>query len=125
MDVDSFKTFEVDKLNVISLDYNLQAGAFSRWPLNLLHTNFICGFYNILFISMYTFFFENRLLIVHIIRVQYNKLQFGLRISSIEASKQKLGIATLLYVYIKTYSKKKTPMSEYFLKSEVIQSVFQ
>ncbi len=30
MDVDSFNTFEVDKLNVIALDYKMPAGAFSK-----------------------------------------------------------------------------------------------
>jgi len=31
MDVDSFNTFEVDKLNVIALDYDMPAGAFSKY----------------------------------------------------------------------------------------------
>ena len=31
MDVDSFKTYEVDRLNVLALDYGMQAGAFSRY----------------------------------------------------------------------------------------------
>ena len=30
MDVDSFNTFEVDKVNVIALDYDMPAGAFSK-----------------------------------------------------------------------------------------------
>ena len=34
-----------------------------------------------------------------------NKLQFGIRTSSIDASKQKLRISTAIYVYNKTYSK--------------------
>ena len=31
MDVDSFKTYEVDRLNVLALDYGMQAGAFSKY----------------------------------------------------------------------------------------------
>ena len=51
-------------------------------------------------------FFNSKLLKPLIsIECKYNKLQFGLRITFIEVSKQKLRITTSLYVYNKTYSK--------------------
>ena len=40
---------------------------------------------------------------------KYKKLLFGIGISSIEVSKQKLPITTSLYVYNKTYSKEIYP----------------
>ena len=40
---------------------------------------------------------------------KYNKLQFGIRISSIEARKQKIHISTALYVNNKTYNKEIHP----------------
>ena len=56
----------------------------------------------------------------------YNKLQFRVRISSFEVSKQKLRIALSLYDYNKTYDKEIHPArSDSFLKSEGIHSVFQ
>ena len=54
---------------------------------------------------------------------KYNKLQFGLRISSIEASKQKLLISTAFYAYNKT-SARNLSRSDSF-KSKRIKSVSQ
>ena len=66
-------------------------------------------FYND-YIYAYNFFSKKKLFKLFIsLEFKYNKLQFGLGISSIEVSKQKLCISTSLYVYNQTYSKEIHP----------------
>ena len=70
-------------------------------------------------------FLKNRLFTQFItLECKYNKLQFGLRISSIEVSKQKLHISTQWQVCNKT-PEGNPSRSNSFLKINWIQSVFQ
>ena len=63
----------------------------------------------IIFIAI-TFFPTNKLFkLFRSIEFKHNKLQFGIRISSIEVSKQKLRISTAHFVYNKTYRKEIHP----------------
>ena len=72
------------------------------WPLT-------CGFYNN-YIHNSSLFFNIKLFKLFIsIECKYNKLQLGLRISSIGISKQKLCMTMSLYVYRKLTSKEGAP----------------
>ena len=72
--------------------------------INCLHCDFyLFGFYNN-YIYSYNIFLRRLFKLFVPLEFKYNKLQFGIRISSIEVRKQKPCIATSLYVCNKTYS---------------------
>ena len=73
------------------------------------YTLFICGFYYNYFYG-YNFFFifqEDTFKLFISLECKYNKLQFGVRFSSIEVSKQKLRISTHHAMLCTTKRKKK------------------
>ena len=85
-------------------------GCYIKWAVILIK-------WAVIFIAI-TFFVVEKLKLFISLEWKYNELQFGLRISSIEVSKQKLCIATLLYVYNKTYDKEIHPGMTPFLRSK-------
>ena len=74
------------------------------------HTDFNLWVFFITIIFIALTFLKNKLFKLFIsLECKYNKLQFGIRISSIEVSKQNLHISLALYVYNTTYSKEIRP----------------
>ena len=70
---------------------------------NLYTQTLFVGFLTII---SYNFFFQNKnFKLFTSLKCKYNKLQFDLRISSIEVSKQMIHITLSLYIYNTTYSK--------------------
>ena len=73
-----------------------------------LHNDYICEF--LTFITSIFIGIKNKLFKLFIsLECKCNKLQFGIRISSIEVSKQKLCFSMAFNVYNKTYSKEIYP----------------
>ena len=87
---------------------------------NQLHSNFSCGFHNNYIHSYNLFPLKNTLLKLFIaLECKYNKLQFGIRIGSIEASKQRLRVSTSC-LSTTNLIEGNTSKSASFLKSEGI-----
>ena len=77
-------------------------------------------------ILVITFFQEFIFKLFISLECKYNMLQFGIRISSIETSKQKLHISTALNQCLQQNLQQRNPSSsDYFLKNKEIPSVFQ
>ena len=86
------------------------------------HASFVCGliflnYYYNLFIPI-TFFSRTNFKLFISLEYMYNKLPFGIRISSIGVGKLKLRIISSLYVYDKMYSKEIHPGVSPFSKAK-------
>ena len=83
-----------------------------------MYSDFVCGLLSQLYLELKLFFFFKDILSKLSFEYKHNKLLFGIRISSIEASRQKLEATHLFITLCLTYNKEIHPGATPFSRAK-------